>query len=91
MKAFFVLRRFRHECIGSAFATHLWSQHPGEWLIRVLFTNPTELSFWRRAVRDCVEGYFVETCVLERSSDSVARDWAHLRLDSPDARRGVFV
>jgi predicted acetyltransferase len=92
MKDFFVLRRFRHQGIGSAFATHLWNQYPGEWLIRVLVSNTSGLSFWRRAVREYTQGHFVETCVLERSGDSVAREWVHLRFDSrADARRGVFV
>jgi predicted acetyltransferase len=82
MKDFLVLRRFRHHGIGRAFATHLWNQHAGEWLIRVLVTNTPGLSFWRRAVRDYMPGRFAETCVLEHGNDSVARDWVHFRFDS---------
>jgi predicted acetyltransferase len=82
MKDFLVLRRFRHHGIGRAFATHLWNQHSGEWLIRVLVTNTPGLSFWRRAVRDYMPGRFAETCVLEHGNDSVARDWVHFRFDS---------
>jgi predicted acetyltransferase len=82
MKDLFVLRRFRHQGIASAFATHLWNEFPGEWLIRVLVANKPALPFWRRAVRDYMQGKFEERGVLERGVDSVEREWVHLRFDS---------
>ena len=81
MKDFFVLRRFRHQGVATAFTTHLWNEFPGEWLIRVLVANKPALPFWRRAVRDYMHGKFQERVVLERSSDSVEREWVHFRFD----------
>ena len=82
MKDFFVLRRFRHRGVANAFATHLWNEFPGEWLIRVLVANQPALPFWRRAVRGYMQGKFEENRVVERGGDSVERDWAYLRFDS---------
>lgn len=79
MKDFFVLRRFRRQGIASAFATHLLNEFPGEWLIRVLVANEPALPFWRRTVRDYAQGDFEERGLLERGSDSVEREWVHLR------------
>jgi predicted acetyltransferase len=82
MKDFFVLRRFRHQGVANAFATHLWDECPGEWLIRVLVDNRPALPFWRRTVRDYTRAEFEERSVPERGHDSLEREWVHLRFDS---------
>jgi hypothetical protein len=48
----------------------------------VLVANKPALPFWRRAVRDYMQAEFEERGVLERGSDSVEREWVHLRFDS---------
>jgi predicted acetyltransferase len=82
MKDLFVLRRFRHRGIASAFAMHLWNEFPGEWLIRVLTANKPALPFWRRSVRDYTHGHFDERTRLDSGSDSVEREWLHLSFDT---------
>jgi predicted acetyltransferase len=82
MKDLFVLRRFRRQGIASAFAVHLWNEFPGEWLIRVLVANKPALPFWRRAVRNYMQGHFEERNLHERGTDGVERDWVHLRFDT---------
>ena len=77
-----MLRRFRHRGIANAFATHIWNEFPGDWLIRVLVANKPALPFWRRTVRDYMQGKYEESIVLECGRDSVERDWAHLRFDT---------
>lgn len=47
---FFIMRRFRHCGVGRRVATFLWSEYPGEWLIRVFEDNAPAISFWRAAV-----------------------------------------
>ena len=77
VKDLFVLRRHRRHGVGRALARHLWSERPGEWLVRVLAANSPAVPFWRGAVRDFRGDAFEESAVESRG-----RAWIHLRFDS---------
>jgi predicted acetyltransferase len=57
---FFVIRRFRRNGFGQQMATYLWSEHPGEWLVRVLDANIAAVSFWRAAISSYTHGSYKE-------------------------------
>jgi predicted acetyltransferase len=57
---FFVMRRFRRTGIGQQMATHLWTEHPGEWLVRVLEANAPAVQFWRSAISPYAYGTYKE-------------------------------
>lgn len=78
--AFFVLRRFRRSGVGLEFATRLWKQQPGTWLVRVLETNKPALPFWRNAVTEFSGGEYAE----ERRVTN-EKPWAFLRFTSDGA------
>lgn len=77
VKDLFVLRRYRHQGVGDALATHLWDTSRSEWLVRVLVANRPALPFWRRLVRAYAGEAHHERAVSERG-----RDWVHLRFDT---------
>ena len=74
---FFVLRGFRHVGIGQQMATHIWNEHPGDWLVRVLEANAPALAFWRVAI----EGYSRGSHREQRRFIS-GRPWAFFRFTS---------
>jgi predicted acetyltransferase len=57
---FFVLRKFRRGGVGQSMATRLWSERPGEWLVRVLEVNRPAVLFWRAAVSSHAGGLYRE-------------------------------
>jgi predicted acetyltransferase len=50
MHEFFVLRKFRRSGVGRLMAARLWTENPGEWLVRVLAANTPAVAFWRSAI-----------------------------------------
>jgi predicted acetyltransferase len=57
---FFVLRRFRRSGIGEHMAGQLWSERPGEWLVRAFAANAPAVPFWRSAIASYSKGAFRE-------------------------------
>lgn len=57
---FFVIRRFRRNRVGQRMATHLWNDHSGEWLVRVLELNVSAVLFWRTAISSHTNGSYEE-------------------------------
>lgn len=57
IEEFFLIRHYRHRGIAEQFASHLWNQHPGEWIIRVLEGNLPAVPFWRKAVSSFIDSY----------------------------------
>ena len=78
MTEFFVVRRHRRDGVGSAFATHVWSLHPGAWLVRVFQANEPALPFWRKAIAEYSNGQYVEQVVGKQG-----KDWSHFSFESP--------
>lgn len=84
LKEFFVVRRYRRDGVGDAFARHVWDQYPGPWLVRVYQGNLTALPFWRRVVADYTGGNFRES---QHRADG--RDWTYFTFDSHAAPRSA--
>ncbi len=57
---FFILRRFRRRSVGLKMVTLIWSERPGEWLVRVLEANAPAVLFWRTAVSTHSHGSYQE-------------------------------
>ncbi len=57
---FFVMRKFRRSGLGQRIATLLWSERPGEWLVRVLEANTPAVLFWRNAITSHSHGVYEE-------------------------------
>jgi predicted acetyltransferase len=57
---FFVLRRQRRSGVGRQSALGMWSQMPGDWIVRVEAHNPGALLFWTRVITDYTEGQFTQ-------------------------------
>lgn len=60
MHEFFVIRRFRRSGVGQRMASRLWSQYPGEWLVRVVESNAQAVLFWRSAISKHSRGSYKE-------------------------------
>jgi len=56
IEEFFLVRSHRHKGIADYFATLLWDQHPGPWLIRVFEANLPGVPFWRRIISGYTNG-----------------------------------
>ena len=57
---FFVIRRFRRSGFGQRMAKLLWSERPGEWLVRVLAANSPAVLFWQTAISSYSRGSYEE-------------------------------
>ena len=57
IEEFFLMRQYRHRGIAEQFASQLWNQYPGEWVIRVLEGNLPAVPFWHRAVSSYTGSY----------------------------------
>jgi predicted acetyltransferase len=57
---FFVIRGFRRRGFGQRMATILWTERPGEWLVRVLELNAPAVLFWRTAISRHSRGSYKE-------------------------------
>lgn len=80
---FFVIRRFRRRSLGRRMASLLWSQRPGEWLVRVLEANAPAVLFWRTAISDhSGSSYEEEIRIIS------GRPWRFFRFVSHGARDG---
>ena len=62
---FFVLRAFRRSGVGRQAAFRLWDTIRGRWVVRVVATNETGVSFWSEVVRSYTSGMFGETTLSE--------------------------
>jgi predicted acetyltransferase len=60
VREFFVIRRFRRSGLGQEMASAIWSQYPGEWLVRVVEVNEPAVHFWRTAISRFSQGSFTE-------------------------------
>ena len=58
---FFVLRRYRRQGLGSAFAAALFDRLPGEWLVRVFARNQDGIPFWRSLIAAYTGSRYSET------------------------------
>jgi predicted acetyltransferase len=75
---FFVIRRYRRQALGLRMAALLWSERPGDWLVRVLESNALALLFWRSAIAAHSGGVYTEE---GRVVDG--RRWRFFRFVSP--------
>lgn len=66
LQEFFVMRRYRRQGLGRAFATHVFGCYPGAWLVRVFRGNRPALPFWREAISAYTGGELAEA---ERTVD----------------------
>jgi predicted acetyltransferase len=57
---FFVIRGYRRSGVGQRMATLLWSERPGEWLVRVLELNAAAVLFWRAVISSYSRGSYAE-------------------------------
>ncbi len=55
---FFVLPEFHRQGAGQQLAAFVWSQHPGDWLVRVLTANTGAVAFWESAISRSSGGTF---------------------------------
>ncbi len=78
---FFVIRRYRRSGVGLRMATFLWNECPGEWLVRVLETNPA-VGFWRRIISNYSGGAFTEEARIVNG-----RAWRFLRFGATERER----
>ena len=60
MDEFFVIRRYRRSGLGHAFATYLWKQYTGTWIVRVYHRNQPALPFWRSTISRHTGGEYEE-------------------------------
>jgi len=74
---FFVLRGFRRGGVGQRMAAHIWNEHPGEWLVRVLEANAPAVAFWRTAI----SGHARRVCKEENRLVN-GRPWVFFRFTS---------
>jgi predicted acetyltransferase len=74
---FFVARGHRHGGISDHFATWLWNQIPGSWLVRVFEANVPAVTFWRRVISVHTSGAYKEDHCLVN-----AHYWRHFSFDS---------
>ncbi len=65
MEQFFILKRFRRNGLGKAFARYVLNSHPGAWEIGQMQANEAAHAFWRNVVYDVTDGQFTETQVTE--------------------------
>lgn len=63
VREFFVMRRHRRSGIGAALAHHIWGEHRGEWLVRVLEGNLPAVPFWRKVIAGYTGGQYSEKAV----------------------------
>ncbi len=61
LEEFFLMRRYRHQGVAERFATHVWDELRGTWIVRVFEGNLPAVTFWRRAVSRYTDSYTVET------------------------------
>lgn len=47
---FFVMRKFRHQGVGTTIANTVWQRFKGPWQVRVLHKNTEALKFWEYAI-----------------------------------------
>ena len=78
MDEFFVIRRYRRHGVGAALANHIWDQHPGPWLVRVLRANLPAMPFWRGIVAARSGNDF-----QEQTLTSNQRLWSYLTFANP--------
>jgi predicted acetyltransferase len=82
VREFFVLPGFRRSRVGQHMATHIWNEHAGEWLVRVLEANAAALAFWRAAIAGYTHGRHKEECRLVKG-----RPWVFFRFTSGSLAR----
>ena len=54
MAEFFILRGCRRQRIGTLAAQEVWRRFPGLWEVRVMQSNPSATSFWKKAISDFI-------------------------------------
>jgi predicted acetyltransferase len=74
---FFVLRRFRRGGVGQHMANHIWNEHAGVWLVRVLEANAPALAFWRAVIANRTCKFHEEEARLVKG-----RPWVFFRFTS---------
>jgi predicted acetyltransferase len=47
---FFIMRKYRHNGIGTRAAASLFQRFPGSWTVRQQGANPAATAFWRKAI-----------------------------------------
>jgi predicted acetyltransferase len=77
VQEFFVLPRFRRNGVGQHLATHIWNEHSGAWVVRVLNANGIALAFWRAAIARYALGSPKEEARLVKG-----REWVFFRFTS---------
>ena len=80
MEEFFLMRAFRHRRIGEAFASQVWADAPGRWVVRVFTGNEPAVPFWRRAVAEYAHS-FSEERRMDFANNEKA-EWIWFRFDN---------
>ena len=81
MAEFFVLRGCRRHGIGTLAAQEVWRRFPGLWEVRVMQSNPSATSFWKRAISDFT-GESIQPVRIEKD----AKFWQLYSFKSEPAR-----
>ena len=72
LEEFFVVRKYRRQGFGKAFAGQIWDRYPGDWLVRVYTENRPALPFWRSTI----EAY-THNRHDEQERDIDAKHWSY--------------
>ena len=81
MAEFFVLRGCRRHRIGTLAAQEVWRRFPGLWEVRVMQSNPSAISFWKRAISD-----FIRESIQPVRIEKDGRSWQLYSFKSERAR-----
>jgi predicted acetyltransferase len=81
MAEFFVLRGCRRHRIGTLAAQEVWRRFPGLWEVRVMRSNPSATSFWKRAISD-----FIRESIQPVPIEKDGRSWQLYSFKSERAR-----
>ena len=81
MAEFFVLRGFRRHRIGTLAVQEVWRRFPGLWEVRVMQSNPSATSFWKRAISD-----FIRESIQPVRIEKDGRSWQLYSFKSERAR-----
>ncbi len=63
LSEFFILRKYRHQGIGTAAARRVFDMFPGKWKVEQEECNLPAQAFWRRVVSEYTGGQFEECSV----------------------------
>jgi predicted acetyltransferase len=80
MAEFFIVRAHRRRSVGLLAAHQVWRMFPGQWQVRVMYSNRTAVHFWQRTI-DTFAGQSVNPASFERDG----KTWAVFNFASKPA------